>query len=306
MRKYLVSDNGFEEIEDWRPHSWISVECPDADDYAFLEKDFGVPRDFLQYTADRDEVQRIERDGDWIFTVIRVPVRSNDPSMEFETVPVGIISNRDVIITVCDYSNEILPDFVAESRQKKLQINDVANFTLRLIFSSTKWFLKYLTEINTRVNEAEKKLGASVENNDILLLMKLQRSLVLFTTAINGNQLIITRLNTLFSNYLEADLLEDVEIELKQAANTSTVYSEILNGTTDAFGSVISNNVNAVMKRMTTVSLVLMVPTLIASFYGMNVDIGLAVHKYAFWFIVGGSVVITYLLILLCRRMNLL
>ncbi|MCM1152949.1 MAG: magnesium transporter CorA family protein [Muribaculum sp.] len=306
MRKYLVSEKGFEEIEDWKPHSWISVECPDADDYAFLEQEFEVPNDFLQYTADRDEVQRIERDGDWIFTVIRVPVISMDPAMEFKTVPIGIISNRDVIITVCNYNNEILSDFITESRQKKVQINDVANFTMRLIYTSTKWYLKYLTEINTRVNEEEKKLEGSVKNDDILLLMKLQRSLVVFTTSINGNQLIIDRLNTVFANYLDADLLEDVEIELKQAENTSSVYSAILNGTTDAFGSVISNNVNAVMKRLTTISLVLMVPTLIASFYGMNVRIGLADLKYAFWYIIGASALITWLLIWLCNRWKLL
>ena len=176
----------------------------------------------------------------------------------------------------------------------------------RLIYSSAVWFLKYLKQINVDVTAAEKELEKSIKNEDLLRLMKLQKTLVYFNTSIRGNEVLIGKLRTIFNdtNYLDADLVEDVEIELKQAYNTVNIYSDILTGTMDAFASIISNNVNVIMKRMTSLSITLMIPTLIASFYGMNVDIHLEETPHAFAWIVIASAVLSGLSFVLFKKIK--
>ena len=138
------------------------------------------------------------------------------------------------------------------------------------------------------MTDAEKALEQSIRNEDLLQLMKLQKALVYFNTSIRGNEVMISRLKTIFqdTDLMDKDLTEDAIIELKQALNTVNVYSDILTGTMDAFASIINNNVNTIMKRMTSFSIILMLPTLIASFYGMNVKIHAAETPYAFFYIV--------------------
>ena len=181
------------------------------------------------------------------------------------------------------------------SRRKGIVVNNKLDLILRMIYSSAVWFLKYLKQINNDVANAEKELEKSIRNEDLLRLMKLQKTLVYFNTSIRGNEVMIGRLKNIFqdTDYLDMELLEDVIIELKQAYNTVNIYSDILTGTMDAFASIISNNVNAIMKRMTSLSITLMIPTLIASFYGMNVDIHLEGFPYAFIFIILISVILS-------------
>lgn len=304
MIRFLESGNGFCEVDGWKPYCWINVENPSAEDFLTLRRDFNVPIDYLEYVADTDERPRVEREGEWMLTILRVPVRSEDPGIPFTTIPLGILVCGEIIITINRHFSEMIPDFIKHTRAKGIRIVNPATFIVRLIFSASVWFLKYLAEINSMINDATMKLEKGVRNDDIIMLMKIQRSLVLFSTSINGDMQIISRLRGIFGGDIDPELLEDVEIEINQAANSSTIYSDILNGTMDAFGSVISNNVNEVMKRMTAVSIVLMVPTLIASFYGMNVDISIAVYKGAFWIIIGIAVVMTALCILLFRRIR--
>ena len=168
------------------------------------------------------------------------------------------------------------------------------------------WFLKYLKQINNEVSTAEKELEKSIRNEDLLNLMKLQKTLVYFDTSIRGNEVMIGRLRNIFqgTEYLDMALLEDVVIELKQAYNTVNVYSDILTGTMDAFASIISNNVNSIMKRMTSLSITLAIPTLIASFYGMNVDIHLENASHAFALIILCSGLISAATFVLFRKIK--
>ena len=186
---------------------------------------------------------------------------------------IGIITNNEIIISVCYHKTELLPDFIRYSRRKELVVRHKYDLILRLIHSSAVWFLKYLKQINNEVARAEKALEKSIRNEDLLRLMKLEKSMVYFNTSIRGNEVMLSKLQSIFQEpmYMDAELLEDVETELKQAHLTVNIYSDILTGTMDAFASIISNNVNTIMKRMTSISIILMVPTLIASFYGMNV-----------------------------------
>ncbi|WP_294632127.1 magnesium transporter CorA family protein [uncultured Bacteroides sp.] len=288
MRTYLDCESGFIEKAQWMPNCWINVECPDDDDFDFLTKKLKVPESFLEDIADADERPRTETEENWLLTILRIPMQSNQQDIPFITVPIGIITNDKIIVSVCYHKTELIPDFILHARHKGTTVNNKLDLILRMIHSSAVWFLKYLKQINNEVASAEKKLENSIRNEDLLRLMKLQKTLVYFKTSIRGNEVMIGRLRNIFQNtsYLNKELLEDVVIELKQAYDTVNIYSDILTGTMNASASIISNNVNAIMKRMTSLSITLMIPTLIASFYGMNVDIHLEDFPYAFFFII--------------------
>ena len=283
MRKYLFCEAGFVEKANWQPNCWINIECPDAADFHFLQEQLKVPQSFLNDIADTDERPRTDTEGNWLLTILRIPVQTPDSKVPYATVPIGIITNNELVISVNKYE-----------------------LILRLIYSSAVWFLKYLKQINNEVNNAEKELERSIRNEDLLRLMNLQKSLVYFNTSIRGNEVMIGKLQNIFNekDYQNTELTEDVLIELKQAHNQVNIYSDILTGTMDAFASIISNNVNTIMKRMTSLSIVLMVPTLIASFYGMNVDIHIEGLPHAFALIVCFSIFLSATAFVIFRKIK--
>ena len=306
MRTFLYCEAGFVEKDQWLPNSWVNVECPTPEDIHYLTNQFNVPESFLSDIADTDERPRIEYEGNWLLTIIRIPVQSQEQGIPFTTIPLGIMTNNDIIISVCYYKTELIPDFIRYTRRKEVVVRHKNDLILRLIHSSAVWFLKYLKQINNDVATAEKELEKSIRNEDLLQLMKLQKTLVYFNTSIRGNEVMIGRLKNIFqdTDYLDLELLEDVVIELKQAYNTVNIYSDILTGTMDAFASIISNNVNAIMKRMTSLSITLMIPTLIARFYGMNVDIHLEGFPHAFVFIVLLSAILSAVTFIWFRKIK--
>ena len=306
MRTFLYCEAGFVEKDQWLPNSWVNVECPTPEDIHYLTNQFNVPESFLSDIADTDERPRIEYEGNWLLTIIRIPVQSQEQGIPFTTIPLGIMTNNEIIISVCYYKTELIPDFIRYTRRKEVVVRHKYDLILRLIHSSAVWFLKYLKQINNEVAHAEKALEKSIRNEDLLRLMKLEKSMVYFNTSIRGNEVMIGRLKNIFqdTDYLDMELLEDVIIELKQAYNTVNIYSDILTGTMDAFASIISNNVNTIMKRMTRLSIVLMLPTLIASFYGMNVDIHLEEVPFAFSLIVLFSIGLSTLAFVIFRKIK--
>lgn len=272
IRFYACENNGFVEKTEWQPHYWINVEMPDTDECELICSQWGVPYSFVENVADVDERPRFERENGWLLTIVRIPVRDKNNPMVYHTVPIGIMTKNEYIVTLCFAETEMIPDFIDHSNRRHISVDNRPDFVLRLIFSSTYWFLSYLKQINDTVAEYTKQLERSVRNEALLSLMQLQKALVYFNTSLQGNRLLIDRLNKVFADDCDANLFEDVETELSQATNTVNVYMEILSNSMDTFASVISNNVNDVMKTMTSLSVILMVPTLIASLYGMNVD----------------------------------
>jgi len=307
MRTYLYCGAGFVEKAQWLPNSWVNVVCPNNDDFEFLTKTLNVPESFLNDIADTDERPRTDTEGNWLLTILRIPVvNKQNGSLPFDTVPIGIITNNEIIVSVCYHNTDLLPDFIEHTRRKHIVVRNKLDLILRLIYSSAVWFLKYLKQINNDISAAEKELERSIRNEDLLRLMRLQKTLVYFNTSIRGNEVMIGKLRTIFqdTDYLDTELVEDVIIELKQALNTVNIYSDILTGTMDAFASIISNNVNTIMKRMTSLSIVLMLPTLIASFYGMNVDIHLEEVPFAFSLIVLFSIGLSTLAFVIFRKIK--
>ena len=306
MRKYLYSENGFVEKAEWKPNCWVNVECPDDNDFQFLTQELKVPESFLEDIADTDERPRIEYEGNWLLTILRIPLQNQDHDIPFNTVPIGIITNNEIIVSVCYHKTDLIPDFIRYTQRKELQIKNKYELILRLIHSSAVWFLKYLKQINYAVTEAEKALEKSIRNEDLLALMRLQKTLVYFNTSIRGNEVMIGKLQSIFqdTDFLDKELVEDVIIELKQAFNTVNIYSDILTGTMDAFASIISNNVNTIMKRMTSLSIILMVPTLIASFYGMNVPIYMEDMPHGFVVIILLSILLSATAFFIFRKIK--
>ena len=307
MRTYLYCEAGFVEKAKWLPNSWVNVVCPNNDDFEFLTQTLNVPESFLNDIADTDERPRTDTEGNWLLTILRIPVvNKQNGSLPFDTVPIGIITNNEIIVSVCYHNTDLLPDFIEHTRRKGIVVRNKLDLIFRLIYSSAVWFLKYLKQINIDISAAEKELERSIRNEDLLRLMRLQKTLVYFNTSIRGNEVMIGKLRTIFqdTDYLDTELVEDVIIELKQALNTVNIYSDILTGTMDAFASIISNNVNTIMKRMTSLSIVLMLPTLIASFYGMNVDIHLEEVPFAFSLIVLFSIGLSTLAFVIFRKIK--
>lgn len=307
MRTYFDGTAGFAELAEWTPHCWVNVVCPDEEDFDFLTRTLHVPESFLEDIADTDERPRTETEGDWLLTILRIPVQYRQTgNLPFGTVPIGIITRNDIVVSVCYHDTDLLPDFIEHTRRKGIVVRNKLDLIFRLIYSSAVWFLKYLKHINADIAVAEKGLERSIRNEDLLQLMRLQKSLVYFNTSIRGNEVMIGKLRTIFQNtgFLDKELVEDTVIELKQALSTVNIYSDILTGTMDTFASIISNNVNTIMKRMTSLSIVLMLPTLIASFYGMNVDIYLERVPHAFIFIVCCSFALSVLAFVIFRKIR--
>lgn len=304
MRRFLSDHNGLVEQTEWEPGCWVNIETPDDKDISYLREELKVPESFLVSIADTDEIPRTDREEGWLLTLIRIPLRTAGGTMPFITIPIGIIIRDDLVISLCHYKTELIEDFIAQMQRNAFTVDSKSDLILRLIYASADWFLKYLKEINRSEAEVETALKRSIRNEDLLSLMRLQKSLTLFNTSIKGNDVMIGRLKAIFNDEINSDLYEDVEIEITQASNTVSIYTEILDSTMDAYASVISNNVNEIMKRMTSFSIALMLPTLVASFYGMNVNVGISDSPYAFWIILAVSIALAAGAIVLFRKIK--
>lgn len=305
MIKYLELNEGFSEIVEWTPGCWVNVEEPNAEELQLLTDKFGLPEDFLNDVSDVDERPRVERNNGWICTILRIPVVSVENDVPYTTMPIGVMVNGDYVISVCYSRNILIPDFIEHTRKRSIGIGSAPDFILRLLNSSAYWFLNYLKDVHRMVAEAEGELRRSIRNEDLLRLMNLQKSFVLFATSISGNNILLDRIKRMYSDELDAELFEDVSIELRQANTTVTIATQMLDRTLDTYASVISNNVNAIMKRLTSVSLILMIPTLIASFYGMNVDVLISPdNRWAFPTIIGVGFTISAIICLWLRKIR--
>lgn len=274
MKKYYKNGvSGLEITDNLNQNCWINIESPTQEDKSFLLNDLQIPEAFYNDIEDIDERPRIEEENGWNLIIIRIPYKSDDPKLPFTTIPLGLIFNSQYFVSVCFYKTEMLNDFIIYTHKKSLTVRNNFDLVLKLLLSSSIWYLKYLKQINQRIKLAEDNLEKSIKNEELQALLELEKCLVFFITSIKANDILFHRVKNLKAEreYFDVDLLEDVDIELKQALEMSNIYSNILTGMMDAYASVISNNLNVIMKRLTSVSIILMIPTLIASLYGMNV-----------------------------------
>ena len=303
MITYLKYSEDFLIAKEWAPGSWVNIETPTPDELTNLKAKFGLPEDFLNDLSDIDERPRVEHNDGWDCIVLRIPVKDND--MPFVTIPLGVMIKDEYIVTVCLYRNTLISDFIEHTQKRHTTISSSSDFILRLLKSSAYWYIRYLKDVKNIVADAEGDLKKSIRNEDLLKLMNLQKTFVIFATSISGNNILLERINRLYGQDLDKELFEDVSIELRQADSTVTIATQMLDRTMDTYASVISNNVNAIMKRLTSISLILMIPTLIASFYGMNVDVGISMdNHWAFACIVGAGFILAVITCLWLRKIR--
>jgi magnesium transporter len=263
---------GFTETLTVSKGCWIDARNVTKADMVRLEHEFGIAGELLTDIMDADEQSRIEKEDDYTAIIVRLPVYDESYEISYFTLPLGIILFSDKIVTICQRSSDALDD-ILKNRKRGFNIRNKSTFVLNLLGRGAFTFLKFLKELNKKINAIERDLQRSIKNNELIQLLSLQKSLVYFTTSIKTNELLLEKLQKsplIRFKEDEKELLEDVVTENKQAIEMANIYSSILTGTMDAFASVISNNLNIVMKRLTIVSIVLMIPTLIFSLYGMN------------------------------------
>ena len=284
MRTYWNTNSTLKQIEEWQPNCWIQVTCPTDEDQQLLEDKFNIPDYFLSDISDTDERARYEYDDGWMLIILRIPyvkeIRSRTP---YTTVPLGIIHKRDVTITVCYYETNMMIDFLSYQQKRGVGFVDYVDMIFRLFLSSAVWYLKRLKQINTLIDKAKKNLDHDVNNESLIGLSRLQDSLTYFITSIRGNENLLAKLKfKLQVDELDADLIEDVNIEMSQARETTNIYSNILESTMDTYSSIINNNMNRVMRTLTAVTIIMMFPTLVASLFGMNLINGMEQNPVGF------------------------
>jgi magnesium transporter len=270
------TDTGLEKIETLADGSWVNLVDPSPEDMATLSHEYQIPADMLTSALDLDETARVEKEEEALLIILRVPCHQGPTAdVPYTTVPLGIVLTERVIVTVCKVTSPIIDELVAGHR-RGLSTTKRSRFFLVLFLVAAKKFLLHLREINHNVDALEDKLQLSLRNREVLELLKYQKSLTYFTTALKANELMMGRLQKgrIFRMYAEdEDLLDDVLTEIGQAQEMTAISSGILSQMMDAFASIISNNLNVVMKFLTSVTILLALPTLIASIYGMNISL---------------------------------
>ncbi|MDO9592075.1 MAG: magnesium transporter CorA family protein [Erysipelotrichaceae bacterium] len=255
----------------------------------------------LRAALDEEERARIEIEPGSTLILVDVPMLEPlDNNKYYNTLPLGIILAGDSIITVCTQDVPLIKDFIGGSI-KAFYTYKKTRFILQILYKNAYYYLMFLKQIDRRSIQIERELHKSLKNKELIQLLELEKSLVYFSTSLKANEVVLERMLRLeaIKKYPEdEDLLEDVIIENKQAIEMATIYSNILSGTMDAFASVISNNLNIVMKLLTSITIVMAIPTMIASFFGMNVPVPLADFPMAFLMIimitVGVALVLTF------------
>lgn len=297
---YKTSEGELVKLDSPVTGSWINVTDPTPEEIAFLTEKIEVYPDLINYSLDLDEMARIERDEDegYTFILLRIPYyQGGNVDVPYTTIPLGIIIMDGVIVTVCRHETDLLKPLL-NGKYRHLRTGKRYRFVLYVFLEAAVRYLAYLRNINRIVEEVEDQLQKSTRNREVLELVKYQKSLTYFATALRSNEVMMERVQRmkLFNQYEEdADLLEDVLTENQQAIQMTSIATEILAGMMDAFASIISNNLNGVMKALAALTIVLNLPTIVASFYGMNVDLPLAESPFAFIFVLGFSLALTVL-----------
>ncbi|MEC2056445.1 magnesium transporter CorA family protein [Peribacillus psychrosaccharolyticus] len=265
---------------------WIHLTAPTEDEIQQIVKTLDLPENFIKDPLDDEERPRIEREEKDVLIIVDYPYLTHDETGTpvYETIPIGLIFTEDYFLTVSLKDSPILTNF-KNNKIKSFYTNKKTRFALQILSEIASFYLRYLKQVNKITNDTERKLHQSMKNKELYTFLGLEKSLVYFTTSLKSNKVVLDKI--LRFNYLkmyeeDKDLLEDVIIETNQAIEMSETYSSILSGMMDAFASIISNNVNIAMKFLTSVTIILTLPTMVASFFGMNVNLPFSHHPHAF------------------------
>ncbi len=315
MVSYYNKTNGkLNRLDGLKPSCWININPPiKSEELTELSSQLNIPLDFLTDPLDIDERPRYEKEEDVRLIVISTPILNEgyrDDEATFITVPIGIILHPNHIITITSTDNTILEMFLDNKVKNFLTIED-NSFVIQIFEQNVHRFLSCLKKLNLKRNMVEKELYDSSKNQDLHQLLSIQKSLIYFVNSLSANEMLKLKIKR--TDFLgirndedKTELLEDIIIDNSQALEMSNVYTNILNSTMETYSSIISNNLGMIMQRLTLITIILMVPTLVASLYGMNVDVPFGHTKYAFFLILIVSSLFSIGLAYFFRRKRLL
>lgn len=254
-------------------NTWIHLSNPTEEEIKVIKNGFNIPEEHIRAALDEEEKARLEIDDGIILLIIDVPVHDENNRCSFTTVPLGIILLKDQIITVSTVKLALIEEFV-QGKIKSFFTFKKTRFILQLLFRNATYFLLYLKQIGRISDSIERQLKNNLRNQELMLLLELEKSLVYFTTSLKSNEAVLERMmrTEIVKSYPDdLELLEDVIIETKQAIEMANIYTSILSSTRDAFSTVMSNNLNIVMKKLTSITIVFAIPTVVSGLWGMNV-----------------------------------
>ena len=307
LRVFKTSDDGtLEKLKNIETNTWIDLVEPTEEEIKEVVEKTDIPANLLIKLLDSDEVARIEKEDDATLIIIDVPyVIDKKIKNKYSTLPLGIISYKNYLVTIAVKETEVVQD-VMENRVKSVFTMKKSRFLIQILHRVATLYLKYLKEINLEIEEKEKNLINATNNKYLLQLMNIQKSLVYFVTSLKSNDIILEKLEkgNLIEFYEEdMDVLEDAIIENRQGIETSLIYREIVASLQETYSGVISNNLNEIMKFLAGITIVFSIPTMIASFMGMNVPLGvLANNDYSFMFIMSISIFSAFVIALILKK----
>lgn len=283
------------QLEEFQDKCWVDMINPTDDEVEDAVAFTGIPEEMIKAALDEEESARSEYDdGNSMFLMDTPIMYDTEEGDSYETIPLAVLFNEKCIVTVSLHGNPVLSDFI--SNRIKVNTEKPVLFLLQFMMGNSKRFLSYLRQIDRKSSRVEAELHRSMKNKELIQLLGLEKSLVYFSTSLSANMRVYSRvkkLQAVVNSEEYADLYDDVIIENTQAIEMCNIYSGILSGTMDAFASVISNNVNIVMKLLTVVTLIISIPTLIASLWGMNVDVPFSSGGWGFWLVIAIAAVVT-------------
>jgi magnesium transporter len=291
---YKTTEQGLEQLDSMANGAWVKVVDPTPEEVQRLV-DWGIDADYISYSLDLDEMPRMERDEEYTFILIRIPHRQPDNDVPYITIPLGIFMKGNMIVTICRYDKEMFK-VLANGKYRLLKTGKRYRFALYIFLETATRYLTHLREINRKTEEIEDQLQKSTRNREVLELLKYQKCLTYFATALRSNEVMMERVQrTQIFNYYEEDqdLLEDVLTENQQAIQMTNIATEILSSMMDAFASIISNNLNVVIKALAALTIVVSLPGTVAAFFGMNVALPGEGHPLAFLTVFGISLALT-------------
>lgn len=306
-----IETGKLEKVTEIKKGCWINLENPTEEEIQRICKEVNIEQDFICYALDYEEKPRIDQEDEdnTILFIIDVPTgKSTENGFSYYTMPLGMIVVRDdIFITVSLYSTPVIERFKRGNLKNFLTFKK-SRFILQILYENASYYLMYLKRLNKESQIAETVLKKSMRNKELLKLLNIQKSLVYFETSLKANELVMEK--TLRGKVIkmyedDEDILEDAIIENRQAMEMSQIYTDILKGSMDAYGSIISNNLNSVMKFLTSITIFLAVPTMISGFWGMNVPVPFTDSTLGFWGIIGFSAILTLIVAIWLKKKDM-
>jgi len=307
-----IQSEELKEIQEIKKGCWINIEKPTEEEISRICREINIEQDFIRYSLDEEEKPRIDqedRDGTTLFIVDVPTIEKTEEGFSYSTEPLGLIVVRDEYFLTISLDKTIIMENFKRGKIKGFSTFKKSRFILQILYKNAEYYLNYLKRINQEKEIAEKSLKKSMQNKELLKLLDIQKSLVYFETSIKANELVMEK--TLKGKYIklyeeDEDILEDAIIENRQAMEMSQVYTNILKGTMDAYGSIISNNLNGVMKFLTSITIFLAIPTMLSGFWGMNVPVPFAQNNFGFIGIIIFSLILTILVGIWLKKKDML